>query len=191
MTEDSTKILSYAGFWHRFFALLIDGFIIIIPTVIFNSIIPVAGALLASVFYKPFFESSALQATPGKAILGLQVVNLAGQRISFKQSFLRFVMSFVSSAIMMLGYIISIFTDKRQTLHDLVAGTLVIRKASSEINYLDAWFSEVKSIFAFSNAKPPTTNPNHPLEELHQLFTKGLITEAEYQDKKAEILKRL
>ncbi len=65
----------YAGFWRRFVALFVDGLILIIPNIILNHILPVAGGLLLFLFYKPIFESSAIRATPGKALMGMIVVS--------------------------------------------------------------------------------------------------------------------
>ncbi|RLQ97078.1 RDD family protein [Falsibacillus albus] len=84
--------------------------------------------LLCSIFYFAGFHASKYQATPGKLLLGLKVTDVAGNRISFWRALGRLLaMSFLSS-ILMIGYIIAAFTEKKQALHDLIAGTYVVRK---------------------------------------------------------------
>jgi uncharacterized RDD family membrane protein YckC len=72
-------------------------------------------------------ESSAWQATLGKRVLGVVVTDLAGDRISFGRATGRYFASQISCAIFLIGYLMQPFTKKRQTLHDKIAGTLVVR----------------------------------------------------------------
>jgi len=88
-------------------------------------------ALLRTVLhwlYYSLLESSAWQATLGKKALGLEVTDLDGNRISFGRATGRFFAKFISSIILAIGYIMAGFTEKKQALHDILAGTLVIRK---------------------------------------------------------------
>jgi uncharacterized RDD family membrane protein YckC len=74
-------------------------------------------------------ESSARQATFGKSVMSLRVTNYEGQRISFGHATGRFFSKIVSGLIpFAIGYIMAGFTEKKQALHDLIAGTLVLRK---------------------------------------------------------------
>lgn len=193
--------VAYGGFWIRFVALILDGLILIIPSVLLNWLIPIAGGVILSIMYKPFFESSALQATPGKAILGLRVTTLDGQRLSFKQSFIRYAGTLLSSVLLCIGYLMAAFTAKKQALHDMIADTVVVYKTPPTINYMTAWVDEVQRVFGFINdnagasssaaEKDGSASATAKLEELHTLFTKGVLTEAEYQEKKQELLKRI
>jgi len=79
--------------------------------------------------YYAIFESSAWQATLGKKALGLEVTDLSGNRISFGRATGRFFGKIISGLILLIGYIMAGFTEKKQALHDMIAGTLVIRKA--------------------------------------------------------------
>jgi uncharacterized RDD family membrane protein YckC len=144
----------YAGFWRRFWAFLIDGFIIGAAMAPFGfglwgtitalghstvaSASALAGIILASMFvwllralvtwlYGALFESSAWQATPGKKVLGLKVTDLEGRRISFARATGRAFGKWLSSLILCIGFIMVAFTEKRQGLHDLLAGTVVRR----------------------------------------------------------------
>ena len=79
--------------------------------------------------YFASMESSPRQATFGKSIMDLRVANLEGQRISFGHATGRFFAKFVSGMIpFAIGYLMAAFTEKKQALHDFIAGTLVLRK---------------------------------------------------------------
>ena len=198
----------YAGFWHRFAALFIDGLILLIPHIILNHIAPIAGSVLLVLFYKPIFESSPLMATPGKALMGIIVVSEQGGRISYKQALIRCLMAIVSGMCLFIGYLISLFTARHQTLHDLVAETIVINQEMPRENFFDIWVHEMKYIFGrgsseiFSSGPREAQSPRaeargmnqsavEALEKLHKLYTDGVITEAEFLAKKAELLQRI
>lgn len=136
---------SYAGFWKRVIAYLIDAFIIAFPvTMIFGTVIPQVLKtenievttvtvsmpqiimLVASWVYFAGFESSAWQATIGKKILGMKVTDASGERIDFIKATIRYVAKFLSSFILMIGFIMVAFTAKKQGLHDFIAGTTVV-----------------------------------------------------------------
>jgi uncharacterized RDD family membrane protein YckC len=90
------------------------------------------GMLLVLVLHWLYFagmESSARQATIGKSLMSLQVADTAGQRLSFGHASGRFAAKLVSGLIpFMIGYIMAAFTAKKQALHDLIAGTLVMKR---------------------------------------------------------------
>jgi uncharacterized RDD family membrane protein YckC len=74
-------------------------------------------------------ESSERQATFGKTVMSLRVTNYEGQRISFGHATGRFFAKIVSGLIpFAIGYIMAAFTEKKQALHDLIAGTLVLKR---------------------------------------------------------------
>ncbi len=83
--------------------------------------------MLASIVYHAGMESSRLQATVGKLLLSVKVTDLQGRRISFLRALGRFAGKFVSGSILCIGFIMAAFTAKRQALHDLIAGTLVMK----------------------------------------------------------------
>ena len=79
--------------------------------------------------YFAIMESSERQATFGKSVMSLRVTDYEGQRISFGHATGRFFAKIVSGLIpFAIGYIMAGFTEKKQALHDLIAGTLVLRK---------------------------------------------------------------
>jgi uncharacterized RDD family membrane protein YckC len=74
-------------------------------------------------------ESSARQATLGKMAVGIKVTDEAGARISFGRAVGRYFGKFVSTIILLIGFLMVAFTEKKQGLHDKLAGTLVVKKA--------------------------------------------------------------
>jgi uncharacterized RDD family membrane protein YckC len=78
--------------------------------------------------YYALLESSSWQATLGKKALGLEVTDLDGGRISFGRASGRFFGKILSAMILYIGFMMAGFTEKKQALHDMLAGTLVIRK---------------------------------------------------------------
>ena len=68
-----------------------------------------------------------LQATLGKMALSIRVTDLAGQRISFLRAIGRNLAKIISGAILLIGYIMAAFTERKQALHDIIAQCLVVR----------------------------------------------------------------
>jgi len=152
-----TAAIGYAGFWLRVVALLIDSIIVNVvlgipifllmggagilngirsgnpPEDYLGQFFAVFALLEAACFvavwlYNALFESSSWQATPGKRALGLYVTDLAGQRVSFARASGRFFAKMISGLTLMIGYLMAGFTERKQALHDMIAGTLVLRK---------------------------------------------------------------
>lgn len=85
-------------------------------------------SLVMGFLYFVLMESSSKQATLGKMALGLIVVDQNGLRLSFGKAALRYVGKIVSGIILAIGYIMAAFTPRKQALHDMIAGTFVIKK---------------------------------------------------------------
>lgn len=78
--------------------------------------------------YYAAMESSVRQATLGKSILSLRVTSSEGRRLSFGHATGRFFAKLVSGLIpFAIGYIMAAFTARKQALHDLIAGTVVVK----------------------------------------------------------------
>jgi uncharacterized RDD family membrane protein YckC len=118
----------------------------------------ILGALLIIALlwlYNALLNSSASQGTIGKMIIGLKVTDVEGNRISFLRATARFFATWIApivagiinfigvflgplalvfvllAMIVSLGaYVMAVFTPKRQALHDLVAGTMVVDKST-------------------------------------------------------------
>lgn len=80
---------------------------------------------LFSILYFAIFYSL-VSYTPGKYLVGLQVVRTDGFRLRFWRSFLRAVCYYLSALLLFMGFIWIIFDKNRQGLHDKIAGTVVI-----------------------------------------------------------------
>ncbi|MGE0737180.1 MAG: RDD family protein [Alphaproteobacteria bacterium] len=76
-------------------------------------------------------EASRRQGSLGKYWLGLQVVALDGTRLGVWRSLLRQLCKCLEVVSSFLTYLIALFTEKRQGLHDIMAGTLVIKRPAS------------------------------------------------------------
>lgn len=91
-----------------------------------GTMVLVSGTI--SILYYSFMESSKTQATLGKMALGLKVTDENGQNLSFVKCVIRQLGKYVSSIILMIGYIMAGLTEKKQALHDMMAGALVVKK---------------------------------------------------------------
>src|SRR3989440_9671217 len=133
--------VAYAGFWRRFLAYVIDGTLIAgVNLALFSTvhllapdnldalanIAPVAIAI--SWAYFAVLESSPASGTLGKVALGMYVADLHGVPISFGRAVFRNGLKSVSWLLLGAGWILAAVTPRKQALHDLMAGTLVLRK---------------------------------------------------------------
>ena len=133
--------MRYAGFWRRLGAFLIDAVLLAVAMaalgrlglpvyqrVDYNAFGMVIVVLLLWLYFA-LLESSRLQATLGKLALAIKVTTLDGHRIGFGRATLRTVGKYLSAVILMIGFIMAGFTRRRQALHDLIAGTLVVDRS--------------------------------------------------------------
>lgn len=147
--EDSTlsQAVVYSGFWRRVAASLIDSVILSVPGFILGIVLGLAmvsggiddtevveltgkvvGLFLGWLYYA-LMESSSKQATIGKMVMGIKVTDLEGNQISFGRASGRHFGKILSALILAIGYLMMLFTQKKQTLHDLMAGCLVVKKS--------------------------------------------------------------
>jgi uncharacterized RDD family membrane protein YckC len=156
---DQTTV-SYAGFWKRFVAYIIDdlilsaaGFMVVLLIGAFFGlgflsmfsgdaettaavIVAASAAIVMAVLslmiigwlYYALMEASVNQATLGKMAIGIKVTDLEGNRISFGKATGRYFGKIVSAMIFYIGFIMAGFTEKKQALHDIMAGCLVVNK---------------------------------------------------------------
>ncbi|GAB3389946.1 RDD family protein [Lysobacter fragariae] len=146
----------YAGFWKRYAALCIDGFLVGIAFYIVMIVAMIAGfgvvglsgagadgmglgfaALMIGAYlmyplisglYYISMESSSLQATLGKLAVGIKVTDSDGHRLARGQALGRWASHLLCYFTLYIGYIMAGFTDRKRGLHDMVAGTLVVDK---------------------------------------------------------------
>lgn len=132
----------YAGFWWRVMASIIDmvviGLVSAVATPIFIIFGPLVAAapIIVAAGYSILLESSQAQGTVGKMICRLKVADLQGQRLTPGKAAIRYVGKYVSALLLMIGYLLVFFTSKKQGLHDLMAGTVVV-KVTEHNQYAD------------------------------------------------------
>lgn len=144
----------YAGFWLRVIAYLIDGVLVDLATLALAGGISVMGVgaaegghemllvalggyggvlgFLLGLLYWSLLEASPTQATLGKMAVGIQVTDLAGRRVSVVRSLVRNLAKLLSALLLGFGFLMVAFTPRKQGLHDLIAGALVVRKGTQQ-----------------------------------------------------------
>ncbi len=140
--------MEYAGFWRRSAAMAIDSVLMGIVQMVIMMVFMggfMAGdvsdeamgggavafniLMLGAVWlYFALMESSSKQATLGKMMIGVIVTDTDGNRISFGRASGRYFGKYVSMITLMIGFIMAAFTKRKQALHDMMAGCLVIRR---------------------------------------------------------------
>lgn len=130
------QTMQYAGFFQRLVALIIDGIIISVVSWILLMVLSnvgSAGANLANVIglvlvliYDVYFFTSTGQ-TPGCKVMSIKVVNANSELLSMGQAVIRVVVSYISGAVLLIGYLWMIWDANKQTWHDKAAGSFVIK----------------------------------------------------------------
>ncbi len=148
----------YAGFWKRFLAYLIDRLILgavalvlfvpfiaagglgamryedyedISPAFLLAVLMALAGFIATMVILQWLYFAvleSRKGATLGKMALGIMVVDMNGNRVSFGRATGRHFAKILSALILCIGFIIAGFTQQKQALHDILSGCLVINR---------------------------------------------------------------
>jgi uncharacterized RDD family membrane protein YckC len=130
----------YVGFWMRIFCCLLD-IVIVSFSAIFSYLVLVcllyapyyshfllsSWMLLWYFFYFSIMESSPLQSSFGKMVMGMKVQDKFGRRISFSRAGFRTFLKFFSILFFFIGYVSIPFTEKKQSIHDLIVDTQVIQ----------------------------------------------------------------
>ncbi|MEO5559311.1 MAG: RDD family protein [Dokdonella sp.] len=134
-----------AGFWRRCAALLLDGVVVGVIGWVVSAVGMMmfanggsASAIVAGSFgmslllvivdwlYFALQESSPAQATLGKRAMGIKVTDDYGRRIGFGRASGRFFGKIISGVIFYVGFMLAGWTARKQALHDMIAGTLVV-----------------------------------------------------------------
>lgn len=142
----STDEIHYAGFWIRVGAYFVDVVVMIIPVYLvaflLRASMPASGPaqhfvvqgtdsfmnLIIWWVYFAVLHSSVWQASVGKKVLGLKVTDLEGRRISFGRATGRYFAGILSALLLCVGYMMVGWTQKKQGLHDKIAGTYVVKE---------------------------------------------------------------
>lgn len=129
-------------FNRRIYSFLIDFGILLILDSLISVLFPFKGLFsytyekidiylipkisIIALFYYALLESSSLQASFGKKMMGLKVVDYDNKKISLFASFLRSISRLVSLSVFGLGIIVAFFNINRLTFHDKITKTKII-----------------------------------------------------------------
>ena len=141
----------YAGFWKRVAASMIDTLVLMVVIFILAIFLGVFGAatslgrggglssgsmvslglfylfeIVGIALYFAMMHASSMQATLGKMAVGIKVTDDSGQRISFWRGVGRYFAYLLSSLLLLVGYVMAAFTDRKRALHDMICSTLVV-----------------------------------------------------------------
>ncbi|GAB6269111.1 MAG: hypothetical protein STSR0002_18530 [Smithella sp.] len=149
LARQKEQTIQYAGFWKRVAAWVLDFIISMLgmfPIILILGLllIPTTGnadniqasweglgnvvGIIFTWLYNALMESSSKQATLGKIFLGIKVTDLSGNRIGFGKATGRHFGKIISAIILSVGFIMVAFTKKKQGLHDIMAGCLVVNR---------------------------------------------------------------
>jgi uncharacterized RDD family membrane protein YckC len=136
------NVTTYAGLGVRSLAFLLDliflGFLVgVIEILVYGEASPVFGLtdstwglfglyFIVFVLYFGWTESSRSQASIGKLIMDLKVVNASGNRISFFTSVYRYLLTLVCTISLGLGFIPALTNTHKTGWHDKVSKTFVV-----------------------------------------------------------------
>lgn len=153
LSGETTNLLSVpkGGFWVRLVAYGVDNFLVFLGTVFLSFVSGLAtglGGLTTSMdteeierlaaffgffigiftglFYFTFFIGWCGQ-TPGKRLFGLKVVQVNGDPVPYTKALVRYLGYIASFALLGLGFLMIALDRQKRGLHDLIAGTLVIK----------------------------------------------------------------
>ena len=136
----------YAGFWIRFWAFMIDTLLLLV--IITPLLYAVYGEEMASTSSLSFWNVMiqyvmpmvatvwlwrARSATPGKMLLSLKIVDKdTGQKLTNTQCVVRYFSYILSMLPLLLGFIWVGFDSKKQSFHDKLANTVVLKDKSNK-----------------------------------------------------------
>ncbi|NES64587.1 MAG: hypothetical protein F6K24_04640, partial [Okeania sp. SIO2D1] len=170
----------YGGFWNRFVAFFIDGIITSIGSIIIcvvlgnlyeagggsnegSAVIYFFVSFLFIWLYFAIMESSVKQAILGKMAMRLVVTDKRDNPLTFGRATARYFAKLLSFLILMIGFIIAAFTEKKQAFHDIVAGTIVYQKQPFKAGAIIAVVGFIGLIFVLSLISVPTP-PNQAIK---------------------------
>lgn len=130
-TNEPKAMALYAGFWRRSAAALVDLFLLQALALLALAMQSQLILLAASALYFAAMHSSPWQATLGKRAFGIKVTGLDGERITFMRALARTLAAALSVALLFIGLLMTAFTSRKQALHDMIAATLVVNRATA------------------------------------------------------------
>ncbi|MFN8588228.1 MAG: RDD family protein [Candidatus Eisenbacteria bacterium] len=135
----------YGGFWRRFVALWVDALVLFFPQAVMRVALGLPAlsyddewgdptvltaeclGVAMTIVYAAALESSLGQGSLGQQVLGLRVTDLQGRRIGFARALARQFAKLLSMLLCGFGYVLQLWNGRRQTLHDMICGVVVLR----------------------------------------------------------------
>lgn len=145
----------YGGFWIRFVAYMIDGFVLSLaavvlvavfavfavltglefdsedpsPAIIIATILLILALIVINWLYEALMTSSPRGATLGKMAIGVRIVRADGAQLSFGRATARHFLKVMITPLVpfAIGYLMAGFTARKRALHDVLADTLVLK----------------------------------------------------------------
>lgn len=144
------EAMSYGGFWRRFGAVIVDNIVMVVvlamPMMMYygdayfeaksyagplDFLVTFVLPLILTIWFWVKYG-----ATPGKLALSLRVVDAhTGKNITVGKSILRLLGYIVSALPLCLGFFWIVFDSKKRGWHDLIAGTVVIKKQPTRVEF--------------------------------------------------------
>jgi uncharacterized RDD family membrane protein YckC len=119
-----TLMLRRAGFWRRFLASILD-------LILITLLIPAVGPFFIPIGILYFVAMWTWKGTTiGSIVLGLKVIRTDGRPMNFSVSLVRSLSSLFSLFVLGLGFLWAAWDREKQTWHDKIAGTIVVRMPS-------------------------------------------------------------
>jgi uncharacterized RDD family membrane protein YckC len=121
-----------AGFWQRVGAAILDGLVLLVPSIILLLIFKQGAVyqLLSTVMslaYFTYFEGGPTGQTVGKKALGIRVYDLRqGGPIGYGRGLLRQIGKYLSAIPLGLGYLWMLWDKEKQCWQDKIAGSVVV-----------------------------------------------------------------
>ena len=145
--------LIYAGFWVRFIASLLDVLLLAVCLILiafaFAGLIALTGRdsivqnpatktflywaiIIASVLYHVLMESGPGGATLGKRWMNIRIVDTEGKRLTVVRALSRLLARLLTFLTLYIGFLLQPFTRRKQGMHDMLAGTLVVQDSENK-----------------------------------------------------------
>lgn len=120
--------LPRAGFWLRFLGTLIDAVLV----GMIGKLLELRGHYLIGVWTLYHIAMWSFKgATIGGMVVGARIVRIDGSPVDFSVAVVRSLASFLSAAAFMLGFFWAGWHPQKQSWHDIIAGTLVVKTSRS------------------------------------------------------------
>jgi uncharacterized RDD family membrane protein YckC len=137
---------AFAGFWRRAVALLLDAILLFFPAATVRVMLGLSSSglvdyastatywavvieLMMDWLYAATLLSSRSGATLGMRVMGIRIARVDGSPVSFSRATWRFFAQLLNLVTLGIGYLVQVFSPRRQTLHDMVTDTVVVRVA--------------------------------------------------------------